>query len=129
MKVKITNQVRNELLKRVEITAEFTNEDATPSRAVIQEKVAILADGTPELTVINTINTAFGHANGTISAFIYDSEDDKVKASPKYVVEKNKYEAPKAPEPEPVVKEPAAEEAKEEPKAEAPAEKAEEKKE
>jgi len=128
MKVKITNQERNELLKRVEIVADITNEGATPSRSVVQEKIAILADGTPELTVIDTINTSFGSANGTVKAFIYDSESDKVDASPKYVVEKNKVVAP-----EPVVEEakeeapvaePVVEEAKEEVASEAEAPKA-----
>lgn len=97
MKVKITSQTRNELLKRVEVFAEITNEDATPKRSVVQEKIAILADGTPELTVIDTINTQFGSGNGTVKAFLYDTEKDKVDASPKYVVEKNKVVAPEAP--------------------------------
>ncbi len=125
MKVKITTQKRNPLLKRKEISFEVEHEKirGTPSRSQIRAKVAEILKMKLEQVYVRKVETKTGTMTALGKANAYDTVEQAQRIEPKYIVERNapKEEAkepetqPKAEKPEKTAK-PA-----EEPKAQKPA--------
>ncbi|HNV01538.1 MAG TPA: 30S ribosomal protein S24e [archaeon] len=70
MDLKITQNKKNDLLKRAEIIAEGTDEKI-PSRNEVREKVAALANAQPENVVIVKIENKYGSKKLKIIAHAY----------------------------------------------------------
>lgn len=101
MKVKITTQKRNPLLKRKEISFEVEHEKirGTPSRSQIRAKVAEILKMKLEQVYVRKVETKTGTMTALGKANAYDTVEQAQLIEPKYIVERN---APKeeAKEPE-----------------------------
>jgi len=127
MKINITTQQYNPLLKRKEITFEIKHEDikGTPSRIEVRKALAENLKANVELVYVRKMQTRTGTMQAKGEANIYDSIEQAKLVESQHIVERN---VPSEKKPK--------EEAEEKPKAEkvekakeAPAEKKEEKKE
>jgi ribosomal protein S24E len=74
MEIKITNQEKNPLLKREELTLEITA-DSTPSYADLIKQQ--FKDKDPETIVIQSLTGKFGTHNFKTKVLVYDSKEAK----------------------------------------------------
>lgn len=91
MKVKISSQERNPLLKRIEITFEVTHEEkqGTPSRFEIRKNLATDLNKDLELVYIKKMESKTG-TNTTIGdANIYESKEQVMIIEPRYILARN----------------------------------------
>jgi small subunit ribosomal protein S24e len=79
--------VRNDMLKRAEVSQVFDCE-ATPSRKVLQEKIAAKNNAKTELTVVRKISTKFGVQKVEVTAHIYDDMKSLKAAEPLHALKK-----------------------------------------
>jgi small subunit ribosomal protein S24e len=90
MEITITEDKRNELLKRREIFFRVTYEGPTPSRQQVLDKLTALLNLTANLTVIDSLTTRFGKTEVTGKARVYDTEDMKVQIERPYLLQRGK---------------------------------------
>lgn len=91
MKIKITSQKTNPLLKRREVTFEIEHSDqgSTPTRLEVRKTLA--AELTVEIdnVYIKRLETKRGTTSTRGTANIYDSPQHAKLSEPKYIIERN----------------------------------------
>lgn len=80
--MEIVNDVKNDLLKRKEITA-FLESEKNPGIVSVVKEIAEKFKAQEEVVVIKSLKGKFGAHRFEIHAFIYDSVQDKEKIEPK----------------------------------------------
>jgi small subunit ribosomal protein S24e len=90
MEITISEDKRNELLKRREIAFLVTYEGPTPSRQQVLDKMAALLNLDANLTVIDSLATRFGKTEVTGKARVYDTEEMKVQIERPYLLRRGK---------------------------------------
>ncbi|MBT4192174.1 MAG: hypothetical protein HOE11_02610 [Candidatus Diapherotrites archaeon] len=88
MKLKITQNTRNEALKRSNIVA-IDEEKIIPSRVEMRENLSAQLNIPKEQIVVRKIDTSFGTTTKTIYAMAYDDEETMKKTEEKYVITRN----------------------------------------
>lgn len=88
MDLKITNQKENVLLQRKDITAHVAFDKATPSNADVVKALATKLSVSEDVIVMKKIDGGFGKHIATISAYVYDTKEQKLKIEPKIKVKK-----------------------------------------
>lgn len=124
MKIKITSQQHNPLLKRKEIIFEVDHEETkgTPSRFEIRKKLAEKLKANIELLYVRKVETKTGTMLAAGEANLYDSPEQVKLVEPEHIITRNTppekpEEKPEAATAEPLEKpEKPAEEPKEEEK-------------
>lgn len=106
MKLTISKQSENPILKRTEIEADLVFTGPTPSKDTVKNEIASQTKASADLVEIKEINTTFGHQFAKARVYVYKDVESK-----KEMVELNKKQIEKA------------KKAKEAPKEEKPAEK------
>jgi small subunit ribosomal protein S24e len=90
MEITITEDKRNELLKRREIRFRVAYEGPTPSRQQVLDKLTALLNLAANLTVIDTLSTRFGKTELMGMARVYDAEDMKTQLERPYLLQRGK---------------------------------------
>jgi small subunit ribosomal protein S24e len=90
MEITITEDKRNELLKRREMLFRVAYEGPTPSRQQVLGKLTALLDLSPNLTVIDSLMTRFGKTEITGTARVYDTEEMKEQIERPYLLQRGK---------------------------------------
>ncbi len=90
MEITITEDKRNELLKRREISFRVAYEGPTPSRQQVLDKLTALLNLTANLTVIDSLGTRFGKTEVTGVARVYDAEEMKTRLERPYLLKRGK---------------------------------------
>ena len=94
MKIEVTNQRRNELLKRNELAFSLNHADSgTPSRVEVRQKIADIVNAEVERVYVGKIGTKTGSRLAVGEANVYDSVDQAKHVEPEYIILRN---APKA---------------------------------
>jgi|GEM_PF-3468738 ribosomal protein S24E len=88
MKLKITENTRNEALRRSNIVA-IDEEEIIPSRVEIRESLSAQLNIPKEQIVVRKVDTSFGTTTKTIYAMAYDDEEMMKKTEEKYVITRN----------------------------------------
>ena len=88
MKLKITENTRNEPLRRSNIVA-IDEEEIIPSRVEIRESLSAQLNIPKEQIVVRKVDTSFGTTTKTIYAMAYDDEEMMKKTEEKYVITRN----------------------------------------
>ena len=88
MKLKITENTRNEPLRRSNIVA-IDEEKIIPSRQELRESLSAQLNVPKEQIVVRKIDTSFGTTTKTIYAMAYDDEETMKKTEEKYVITRN----------------------------------------
>jgi ribosomal protein S24E len=88
MELKITNQKENVLLQRKDVTAHVAFDKATPSNADVAKALATKLSVAEDVIVVKQIDGGFGKHIATISAYVYDSKEQKMKIEPKVKAKK-----------------------------------------
>ena len=95
MDLEITKQRETPLLGRTRVSALAHFEDKTPSRGVIQKKIADKLKKDPKLVIIRHVYQRYGKKEAKIIAHVYDKEDNIVKLEGQKLVDKHNKEEPK----------------------------------
>ena len=111
MKVTITQQQYNPLLKRKEIAFEVDHKQTggTPTRLEVRNALAEMLKAKPEVVCVKRIETKTGTMTAIGEANAYDTVEQATLIEPKYIIERNmpkekketeeKAEAPPPPSP------------------------------
>ena len=123
MDLEITKERETPLLERTRISAKAHFDDKTPTRAVIQKKIADKLKKDPKLVIVRHVYQRYGKKEAKVIAHVYDKEDNIVKLEGQKLIDKHNKEEPKVEakaeeKPAEVATEAPAEPAKEEPKTE-----------
>ncbi len=97
MKMEITSQRDNPLLKRKEV--EFTvshDGESTPGRNAVAEEVAKQTKSKRNCVVVDHIESVYGRGLSKGYAKVYDDSDAALKYDREYLLKRNGIEAPKA---------------------------------
>ncbi len=91
MKIKITTQKQNQLLKRKEITFEVEHKETkgTPPRLEVREELASKLKKDAELVYIKKIETRTGTMTAAGEATAYDSVEQAKLIEPEHVIVRN----------------------------------------
>ncbi len=92
MEITITEDKRNELLKRRELLFRVTYEGPTPSRQQVLDKLVAVLNLNPNLALIDSLKTRFGKMEIKGTARVYDTEEMKVKMERPYLLQRGKKE-------------------------------------
>ena len=84
MKIDILNTVENPFLHRKEVSFRIADENATPERVSVKEKLAAMHNKDFNLVFVRMIGTRFGSRTNTGRAHIYDDEES-AKIEPIYI--------------------------------------------
>ena len=96
VKMEITSQTRNELLKRNEVSFRVDHEEAgTPRRTVIRQRLSEMLDAGLERVYLIKFETRTGSMTAFGEARIYDSADRASYAEPKHIMLRNSPESEK----------------------------------
>ncbi len=81
----ITNMQKNEkpLLARIEVTADISYENVTPSKEELRTKLAENLKTDKELVVVKKINNRFGARDADATAYVYKTNEDLLRIEPK----------------------------------------------
>ena len=90
MEITITEDKRNELLKRRELLFLVTYEGPTPSRQQVLDKMVALLNLNPNLALIDSLKTRFGKMELRGTARVYDTEEMKVQMERPYMLKRGK---------------------------------------
>lgn len=91
VKLKIINQRRNELLKRLEVKFQIDHEgDGTPTRIQIRRSLAGALDVDEERVYIKKIETRTGTTIALGKANIYDSPSQAEYVEPEHIILRNR---------------------------------------
>ena len=88
MDLKVIQNNKNELFKRQEIVAEV-EENVTPSKDAVREKISAMLNAPKEKIVIGKIDTEFGSNKVKIIARIYDDEAQLKKVELEHIKKRN----------------------------------------
>ena len=80
MNLKIVSQEEQNLMNRIEVTADLTYEGATPSRVDIKKSLAAQLNTDPELVIVTKIATQYGFNKAIINANVYKKKEDVFEA-------------------------------------------------
>lgn len=91
MKIKITSQEQNPLLKRREITFEVEHKETrgTPSRLEVRKKLASKLKKDAELVYVKRMETRTGTMTAVGEATAYDSVEQAKLVEPKHIIVRN----------------------------------------
>jgi ribosomal protein S24E len=91
MKIKITSQEQNPLLKRKEITFEVEHKETrgTPSRLEVREELASKLKKDAELVYIKKMETRTGTMTAAGEATAYDSAEQAKLIEPEHLIVRN----------------------------------------
>ena len=91
MKIKITSQEYNPLLKRKEVTFKVEHEETrgTPPRFEVRKGLAALLNANLELVYIKRVETKTGAMIATGEANVYNSVEQAKLVEPEYIVARN----------------------------------------
>jgi len=91
MKIKITNEQQNRLLKRKELTFEIdhTQTKGTPQRLEIRNRLTELLKTKPELVYIKRFETKTGTMKAIGEANAYESIEQAKLIEPEYIIDRN----------------------------------------
>jgi len=91
MKIKVTSQQYNPLLKRKEIVFEVKHEETkgTPSRLEIRKKLAETLKTNVELLYIKRVETKTGTMLAAGEANLYDSPEQVKLVEPEHIITRN----------------------------------------
>jgi small subunit ribosomal protein S24e len=91
MKVEVTSERQNPMLKRKEISfkVEHGEKGSTPSRAEIRKAVATATKSDESIVFIKKFETRTGTQTAHGTANIYDSVDQAKLIEPQYVIKRN----------------------------------------
>lgn len=88
MELKVTSQKENPLLMRKEITASVHFDKATPSNVEVSKALAAKFSAAEDVIVVKKIDGGFGKASAVITAYVYDTKEQKAKIEPKVKAKK-----------------------------------------
>jgi small subunit ribosomal protein S24e len=94
MKLKITKQKENPVLKRTEIEAELVFTGATPSKDAVSKEIASQMKASADVIDIKEIKSKFGLQFGKVTVYVYKDAASKAEMVKK-TKPKKKAEAPK----------------------------------
>jgi small subunit ribosomal protein S24e len=86
MEIKITSNIRNELLSRNEVAFIATYDGATPARADIGAKIAAIQNASFENLILSPLKGRFGARAVTGVARIYDSPEALKATEREYLI-------------------------------------------
>lgn len=86
MEILITSDKQNELLSRREVTFTLNFNGATPSRKLVQAKLAAMVNAGKEQVVLDSMKSRFGISVLTGSARVYQNKEDLVKLERGYLM-------------------------------------------
>ncbi|MDH5794870.1 MAG: 30S ribosomal protein S24e [Candidatus Bathyarchaeota archaeon] len=90
MKIEIVNQLRNELLKREEVSFKLDHEEAgTPPRTVVKQRLADMLGAGAERLYLIKYETKTGSMTAVGEARIYDTVEQAKYAEPEYIIQRN----------------------------------------
>lgn len=91
MKIKITSQEQNPVLKREEIAFEVEHEEmmGTPSRLEVRKELASKLKKDPELVFVRKIETRTGTMTAVGEATAYNSKEQAGFVEPEHVIIRN----------------------------------------
>ena len=98
--LKITNDRRNELLKRRELSFTLGYTGSTPSRSEVMGKVCAILNLDEKKVVLDSVKTRFGERKMLGIARVYDDEEMMKKTERPYLMERGKPKAKEGSEPE-----------------------------
>ena len=88
MELKITQNKRNEVLKRSEIIAEVMQKEV-PSKIEITKVLTAQLNTKPEIVIIKKIDSKYGQQKVIIDANVYDKEEEMNKIERNYMLKRN----------------------------------------
>ncbi|MCX2820033.1 MAG: small subunit ribosomal protein S24e [Methanobacteriota archaeon] len=100
MQIEITEEEKNELLNRKEISFSIVHDEETPSRLAVRDSLAAKLDKDSDEVVVHKMDTKFGMNETLGHAKIYESPDDAREIEEEYMLERNKIGAEEAEEAE-----------------------------
>ena len=86
MEISITSDKQNELLSRREIEFTITYNGATPTRKLVQAKLAATMNAGRDQVVLDSMKSRFGISILKGSARVYQNKDDLVKLERAYLM-------------------------------------------
>jgi len=91
MKINITSQKYNPLLKRKEATFKVEHEETrgTPTRFEVRKGLAALLNANLELVYVKRVETKTGAMIATGEANVYDSIEQAKLIEPEYIIARN----------------------------------------
>jgi small subunit ribosomal protein S24e len=90
MEIVVEKDTKNPLLNRREIYIRVKYQDeATPSRNAVREKICGLFNADPSKVVVSYIKPQFGMGEALSYVKIYDTEEDLQKIEPKHIIARN----------------------------------------
>ncbi|MBN1646164.1 hypothetical protein JW868_03955 [Candidatus Woesearchaeota archaeon] len=88
MELTLSEKVENAELKRTDIKAKVVFQGVTPMRWKVKEAIAKELKAKPELTIVKSIDTGFGHQSATVEASVYSDQKTMEAIEPKWMIEK-----------------------------------------
>ena len=86
MEISIISDKQNELLSRRELEFTITYHGATPTRKIVQAKLAAMVNAGKDQVVLDSMKSRFGISILKGSARVYQSKDDLVKLEHAYLM-------------------------------------------
>ena len=97
MKMEITQQKENPLMKRTEVFFVIDHAgEATPGRNAVAEEVAKQMKSKRDCVVVDTIESVYGNGKSKGYAKVYESKDAALANDREYLLKRNGIEAAKA---------------------------------
>lgn len=90
MKVEISEEKENKLLKRKEMTAYVEHGGATPKIEEVRQAIVKKLGVNPELLVVLKLVQEAGKKGAKVFARVYLNKEDMIKVEPNYVLVRNK---------------------------------------
>jgi small subunit ribosomal protein S24e len=88
MELRITQQKENALLHRKEIMASVTFDKATPSNVEVSKALATKLSVSEDSLIVKHITGGFGKLTAVVTAYVYESKEQKAKIEPKVKAKK-----------------------------------------
>lgn len=85
----ITNEKKNVLLKRTEVSLSFPGLDKPLERKAVKTQVAKHFKVEEDLVIVNHVKTHFGSRDVEVEAYVYDSKEALEKVTPKHTLKRN----------------------------------------
>lgn len=96
LEIEIVNQLRNELLKREEVSFKVGHEEAgTPPRTAVKQRLADILDVGAERVYLIKYETKTGSMSAVGEARIYDTVEQAKYAEAEYIIKRNSPEKEK----------------------------------
>ncbi len=90
MDAKIIETKENPFLNRKEFKIEVSYEGTIPSREEVKNTVIGKIGSSPELTVVEKINTNYGRDKVLVEVKVYNNKEDLLRYEPKHFLLRNK---------------------------------------